>query len=93
MPNFAGVETSTVTIMPENQHLLVTGYEARTPKVTCELGITAWGGQLYLYGRLLHVQYWFNCSREKFQDFQVHVQRAFKLHKRALSVGIAVSLF
>lgn len=32
VPNFAGVETSTVTIMPENQHLLVTGYEARTPK-------------------------------------------------------------
>lgn len=32
VPNFAGVITSTVQITPENEKLLVTGYEARSPK-------------------------------------------------------------
>ncbi|CAN0068245.1 unnamed protein product, partial [Hapterophycus canaliculatus] len=32
VPNFAGVKTSTVKITPENEKLLVTGYEARTEK-------------------------------------------------------------
>lgn len=33
VPNFAGVKASTVKITPENEKLLVTGYEARTDKV------------------------------------------------------------
>lgn len=33
VPNFAGVKTSTVEVAPDNEKLLVTGYEARTDKV------------------------------------------------------------
>ncbi|CAN0351212.1 unnamed protein product [Ascophyllum nodosum] len=39
VPNFAGVRTSIVRITPENQKLLVTGYEARTPKARQELPV------------------------------------------------------
>lgn len=41
VPNFAGVQTSTVKITPENEKLLVTGYEARTLKVRKLLTVCA----------------------------------------------------